>query len=315
MTQNPMRNSVERKIHFYRVDIGADGGGQPFPFDPLPALSVIDALPFDSSASGRYEVDADGNALCVTQYKADPQANVAVQFGRVRRTGLPQQELGGKITDLNLDPDAGLLEAIHVVFFPDNIVGCEYNHYGPRVSRLGNYMHIKSRKAVQDASFLHLVRKDTIEQLNRLDEIRLFEMSVRPSYIESVSHVDRSLADAFRANAAVVEQQEEIILVIIRPDTERRASALARLLTTVRNLFVQDDFHSSVNRLQIRGTCSDTNRVETIDLLKNQLISTKSIVRLNDRGRALNPESAFDAIIEAHQELRNEIEDAAGVSS
>lgn len=314
MTQNPMRNSVERKIHFYRVDIGADGSGRRLPFNPLPALNVIGNLPFDSSDAGRYEVDDAGNALCVTDYKTDPQSNVTVQFGRVRRTGLPQQELGGKITDLNLAPDAGLLEATHVVFFPNNIVGCEYNHYGPRVSSLGNYMHVKSRKVVERATFTPLVREDPIEQLNRLGEIRLFEMRVHPSYTKSIRNVDDSLADAFDANAKVFEEPQAI-QVVLRPGDQGRVPALGKLLTPLRNLLRRDGLSPSVERLQIRGKCTDTGRVETIDLLKDQLVSTKRIVRLNDRGRALNPESAFDGVIEAYRELQNDIEEAVGVSS
>ena len=311
MAQNSMRNSVERKIHFYRVDIGADVGGQPLPFDPLPALNVIDALSFDSSDAGRYAVDSDGNALCVTRLNANSQTSIKVQFGRVRRTALPQQEKAGSVTDLNLATDAGLLEAIHVVFFPNNIVGCEYNHYGPRISSLGNYMRIKSRKTVKRASFIPLVREDPIKQLNRLGEIRLFEMRIHPSYIESIRHVDDSLADAFDANANVFESKD--VQVVLRPIDQGRASALDRFLTPLRNLFRQDGLSPSVERLQIRGRCRDTGRVETIDLLKDQLIATKSIVCLNDRGRALNPESAFDAVIEAYQELRDEIEKAAGI--
>ena len=312
MAQNSMRNSVERKIHFYRVDIGADGDGQPLPFDPLPALNVIGSLPFDNSDAGRYEVDDDGNDLCVTRLDTSSQTRIKVEFGRVRRTALPQQERAGSVTDLNLAPDAGLLEAIHVVFFPNNIVGCEYNHYGPRVSSLGNYMHIKSRKTVKRGTFALLVREDPIKQLNRLGEIRLFEMRIHPSYIESIRHVDDSLADAFDANANVFESKD--VQVVLRPIDQGRASALDRFLTPLRNLFRQDGLSPSVERLQIRGKCRDTGRVETIDLLKDQLVATKRIVRLNDRGRALNPESAFDGITEAYQELQNEIEEAAGVS-
>ena len=312
MTQNPMRNSVERKIHFYRVDIGADGGGQPLPFDPLPALSVIDALPFDSSEAGRYEVDADGNALCVTYLNANSQTNIKVAFGRVRRTGLPQIERAGIVTDLNLPTDAGLLETTHMVFFHNNIVGCEYNHYGPKVSSLGNYMHIKSGKLVKRAKFLPLVREDPIEQLNRLGEIRLFEMSIHPSYIESVRRADNSLADAFDANARVVEAPLSV-QVVLRPSNQGRAWALRRLWTPLRDLFGQDGLSPSVERLQIRGKCKDTDRVETIDLLKDQLIAKKRIVRLNDRERTLNRESAFDAIIEAYEEHQDEIAKATGI--
>ena len=60
--------------------------------------------------------------------------------------------------------------------------------------------------------------------------------------------------------------------------------------------------------------CEDSNRVETIDLLKKQLMSTKRIIRINERSRVLNSESAFQAIHEAYQELSKELEDAYSIS-
>lgn len=313
MVQNQTNGGVERKIHFYRVSVGEDESGKPLPFDPLPALKVIDKLPFNNSDEGRYEVDSDGNALCVTICDFTSQTNIKVQFGKVRRTALPQLEKAGSVTDLDLEDDAGLLEAIHVVFFPDNIVGCEYNHYRPRVSRLGGYMRAKSGKIEESVAFRLLVRKDTLEQLNRLNEVRLFEMSVYPSFTESVRHVDRGLGDALSASASVFEELK-VAEVVLRPGNQGRISALRKSLSSIRGLFSQDGFSENVTRLQIRGKCGDTGRVETIDLLKDQLVSTKTVVRLNDRGRALNPESAFSAVIEAYQDNKNDIEEAAGVS-
>ena len=131
--------TLERKIYFYRAYIGTDEGGQRLPFDPSPALDAIDSLPFTNDAHGRYEFDADGNALSVRRHNTVP--NVTLQFGRVRRNGLPMLEQAGNISDLVLDADAGLLEAIHVVFFPNNIVGAEYNHFGPRVSSGSTFLY------------------------------------------------------------------------------------------------------------------------------------------------------------------------------
>jgi hypothetical protein len=59
------RSTLERKIHFYRADIGVDSGGRPLTFDPAPALTVIGRLPFADGTAGRYLVGNDGNAVCV----------------------------------------------------------------------------------------------------------------------------------------------------------------------------------------------------------------------------------------------------------
>ena len=63
-------------------------------------------------------------------------------FCQIRRTGLPQLEQAGTVSDLKIADNAGLVEAVHVVFFPDNIVGADFNFYGPRLSRLGYYLRV-----------------------------------------------------------------------------------------------------------------------------------------------------------------------------
>ncbi len=56
------RPTVERKIYFYRVDCGADAGGQPLPFDPNPACQHVNGLAFDDA--GRYLASQDGASTC-----------------------------------------------------------------------------------------------------------------------------------------------------------------------------------------------------------------------------------------------------------
>ena len=131
MARKPRNPSptVERKIHFFRVDAGLDGSGKPLVFDPTTALKNIERLSFDETSSSRYSLDEDGNALCV--WPEITKERIALRFAQVRRVGLPQLERGGAVTDLNVADDEGLLESIHAVFFENNIVGAEFNFYGP----------------------------------------------------------------------------------------------------------------------------------------------------------------------------------------
>ena len=305
-------NTVERKIYFFRADIGSDESGQPLPFDPALALDAIENLPFSNDDVGRYEFTSDGNALCLLDHRGRP--NRFVRFCRVRRTGLPQLEQAGQITDLDLASDMGLLETIHVVFFRDNIVGAEYNHFGPRLSRLGTYLHEKSNNAVCKATFHPLLRGDAAEQLDRLDEIRLLDFSIRPAYAEALRQIDLSLGDALAANARILSNPKTV-QVVIKPERESWRATLNRLLPPIRRLLRQRELLLNTERLQLRGRCRDTYRVETVDLLKDQMISTKTIVRLNERGRALDPSSAFQAICEAYEDQGDRLQTATGVSS
>lgn len=311
MTTQSNASSVERKIHFFRADAGVDDGGVPLPFDPLPALSAIAALPFSDGEAGRYETESDGNVLCLLT--SSNATTPAVRFCRVRRTALPQMERAGQITDLNIAADTGLLEATHIVFFPNKIVGAEYNHFGPRLSRLGSYLHKKSSEAVPHTIFRPLLRNDAAKQLDRLGEIRLLDLSVHPPFVDVVRLADRSLGDAIEVTARAVDGPETV-QVVIKSQPQARQSNRNRLMAPIRSLLNQNDARQGLDRLQVRGRCVDTNRVETIDLLKDHLISTKQIVRLNDRSRALDPDSAFQAIGEAYQQLKGDLEDAAGVS-
>ena len=303
--------TLRRNIYFYRADIGTDEGGQPLDYDPAPALSVIESLPFTNDVNGRYEFDVDGNALSVRRHHTGP--NVTLQFGRVRRNGLPQLEQAGNISDLVLDADAGLLEAIHVVFFPNNIVGAEYNHFGPRVSRLGGFLYDKSGKAVPRATFRPLLRGDAAKQLDRLSDLRVLELSVMPSYVDVVRQSHVSLADALTANGRVLENPK-VLQVILKPQQEASTGFLAKMIGGLKELVSNGNVQEGADRLQVHGKCHDTDRVETIDLLRDQLISTKAIVRMNPRSRALVPAAAFKAIREAYRDLFEELVAASSVS-
>ena len=102
MTSQPANNLLERKILFFRADIGFDDGGIPLDFDPQPALTAINALPFTNDDGGRYEAEVDGNALCLIVHQGGSMPSV--RFCRVRRIGLPQLEQAGQITDIDQFP-------------------------------------------------------------------------------------------------------------------------------------------------------------------------------------------------------------------
>ena len=303
--------TVERTVHFFLADAGRAETGRPLRFDPTPALNVIGSLPFDNTPSGRYEQDRDGNALCVF---GSPPRSHGVQFCRIRRTGLPLLENAGNLSELQIPSNAGLSEAIHVRFFPRNIVGAVYNHYGPRMSALGSYLYERANGAIPRVTFRPLLDSNASRQLATLGDLRLLEFDIRPSFATTLREMDPSLGHTFGALSELLDSPETISLVLKAPRHGARG-LLSRMGAPIANILRRGDVRENVERLRVRGKNVETGRVETMDLLQDRFVSTQEIVRLSRRSRSLDPTSAFDAIRNAYDALKDELEVAASASA
>lgn len=311
MPRNRQRQStLERKIYFYRMHVGTDAAVAPVTFDPRTALRTIDTIPFVGSQE-RYLVDGESNAVCA--WVDDLGAEPKIRLVRIRRTGLPQIEEAGLLSDLNLAVNAGLAEPVHVIFFPNNIVGADFNFHGPRLSRLAFYLHFKGGDGVPVVNFEPLLRLDISAQLDRLRDVRLFNLKVRPSYASAVAEADQDLGSAFQAAEHLGDTEE--VQILIKPNRQGQSSLFGRLIGIARQLIRRTDLRTEASKFVINGRCQDSDRVEPIDLLRDQLIAHRQIISLGPRSRAPSPESAYLAIQSAYNDLHTELENAASINS
>jgi len=304
---------VERKIYFYRVNVGVDDKGQPITFDPKEEFNVISNLPF-SSDNSRYLLDDDGNAICGWVDKEDDPYHF--RFGRIRRSSLPQLEQFGTLSDLPVPPDSGLVEQVHIVFFSNNIVGSEFNFHGPRLSRLGYYLRVKGNSPHPSINFETLLRHDVTSQIKRIGDIRLFDLRIRPSYISVIKEADQDLGSAFEANRKVFQNEDDgnEIQIVLHSGKSSRKLITEKIINVVRSIVGREDLITEASRFKLKGMNNETGRVEHIDLLHEQLISQKQILKLNEKSRALDTSDAYNAIHSAYDELREQIESAPSLT-
>lgn len=301
--------TLERKIYFFRSSVGKDAAGINIPFEPKPSLTALQKLPFTDD-KGRYLVDPEGNALCA--WVDHLGANPRMRFAQICRVGLPQIDAAGNLSDLNLAASEGLVEPAHIVFFPRGLVGVEFNFYGPRPSRLGYYL-MRTAGLNDMPSFDPLLRSDVAAQLERLNDLRLFDLKVNASYTSTLKQADADLGAAFDAAKKLGAPEE--VEIVLRARKQRGGALLSRLRTATKNLLARGDLRTEASHFIVKGQMKDSGRVEPLDLLRDQLISHKRIIRMSERGRALNSEAAYSAIVEAHSELSDELTAAAALVS
>lgn len=302
--------SVQRKIYFYRVDAGFDDAGRPVRFEPTSVLQHIESLSL--STGDRHWEGPDGNATCCWVEADMPLRRMKV--GTVRRGDLPQMEQAGTVSPLPIPPGSGLVEQIHVVFFPEDpeiIIGAEFNHYGPRISRLKHYLDEKAKGVCPSLAFQSLLRGDVRDQLARLKDIRLFDLRVQAPFVETLRRADESMwrgLDAwFQAGGA-----EEVEVLLRKPRSGPKWLS-QDLVSSALRIMGLPGAREGVSRFVIKGRDEATGQVEEVDVLSDKLISVKKIVRQGSQSRALDSASAYQAIEEAFSELRPELIQALGV--
>lgn len=306
-----MNTTINREIHFFRVDAGRDASGKPLSFSPLRTLEHVDKLKWDSSGSkGKYWKDADKITACWIDGLSAP---FKIRIGNIRRADFPQIEQQGEVTPLEMPESSGLVEQTHIVFFDNNIAGCDFNFYGPRITRLSYYL---AEKAVgispTELNFTPILRQDVYRQLQRFKFLKLFNLKIRSTYADVIKSIDDSLGDSFKAAIKAGEADE--IELILRCTKRSKGWLSEGLLENAKKIIQQRDLRYETSKFVVSGYVEDERKVQVLDLLSDLMIMKKAIRKAERRSKALNPTAAYNAIISAYEELRDEIESSASVS-
>lgn len=300
------KNSVERRIHFYRVDAGNDENGSPVQFDPTPALAYIQRL---RPTGGLYWNEADGNGTFVLPHSVSAPQKLIVY--RSRRSALPQVDHAAALQPLQLPDEGGLSEGVHVVFFPNNVAGADFNFYGPRMSRLAMYLRIKAADHAPLLTFEPLLRKGVEEQIRRMPGLSFFSFRVKKAYAEELRSMDASLGAALDATLNLGSADE--IEIVLRPRPRSGDNLGDKVKDLTLRLLHLDSLRAAATAFKVKGYDPTTEQVELVDLLKDQLVARRRIIKQNPTSRALLATSAMAAIEDTYRDMRDEIAAAAGL--
>lgn len=291
-----LAQTIDRKIHFFEVI--------PDPEDAmieLPTLvSRVEELPWTTD-SRRYWTQTSGDAIGLWTHGADMSR---FSLATVRRSSLPRAEQNGRLTDLVLAAGAGLHEPIHIRVFDSGLVGVEFNFYGPRPSRLPFYLN-HALPGTPRFTLEPLLRRDIQQRLAQFNELRLFSLQVRRSYIARIAEQNQSLGAAL--NGIGEASGAEVVGVVLRPEKRGRTPLSIAWTRVTRRLAGLTDLREHALEFEVKGVNASTDKVETLDLLEDQLISDEAVLTLGATSRAVEPESAFAAIERAYQELEPEL--------
>lgn len=315
---------VDRKIYFYRAISRMDKEDKPA-FNPVTVFNKIKSLKWEECYK---EEDGGKETRCWIGKRTSIPCSV--RFGMIRRIDLPQRESHGRLLPLKMARGSGLAEKIHVVFFEKNIIGADYNFYGPSMSRFAEYIQVKGKYLEKKEKknpkgknknleivpkglrFEPLLRGDVIEQLDKMKEIRLFQLRIRKSFAGRLSEANRSLAAAFKSAGTAAKADN--VEIILRTPSHSKDWLSKNILKAAQKIVRIPKLQSDALSFSVKGQSEGSSKTVELDLLSDKLISVQSICLLNSRTKILESRSAFSAIKSAHKKLKKELELASNLS-
>jgi hypothetical protein len=264
-------------------------------------FSHIHGLPY--SEEGRFFRVGEENFLSTIVDSSDYP--IRIRFGITRKGGLPLVEENGPPQPLELGEDAGLYEPIHAIIFENGIIGAEYNHFGPRLPRLSDYLQAKFPDHVDNVEILPLMKPGIESEVERMGGIRMFRLKLNKDIVSYAQRLDSSIYDMFNAAMAVNNQIEDVE-VILRAKP-RHYFDMDEVKRKIPLWLTSSEAQSGIEKFQVDALDNEIGKTGSFDLLMNYIRSDKRVVQLDPRYRCVNSASMYGRIIEAYGELQTDI--------
>ena len=294
-------NIAQRKIYFHTFQ--SPDGQADFSADRAAIVDCVAALHGTPRFYLQEGPPTDEQYLCAVVDRSEPPQRI--RFYRVRRRNLPETEVGGVFEDLELEEARGLAESIHILLFDDTVIGSEYNHYGPRITTFASFL--KERCNV-DVRIRQLIRRDVIDEILAMRDVRVFRVKVAPSAATAVQQRAQGLGGAFDA-AELFSAGHYMDLKLASGGNDE---AFTTRVKTFFDRFRDPEAAAQLEAAQVYGKNRD-GMFETLDLLKDRIVLARDIEREAPRSRALDKESAYRAVEDAYAEISDELGEAGSI--
>lgn len=305
-----MSKTITRKIHFFHFSLlELREGAKKFNKHSNPAKTFEEIAQLElkgdhNRSRFKYHMNNDVSFLIDVVTKNN---KIRGRYALSRRSSLPELETNGILKPLTIPANSGLAEITHFIYFPEKeILGVEFNFFGPRANSLKIYLAEKSR--IMDTPFEYIdlnpiLNRDLDILLQDIGEINLFQMEVARNELSITEELDRDLYSAFET-AAKVSDAESVEIILRKKKYSRGGFPLPFSKDSIKELLSIGDNRQKINKMKVNAASETEENNKDFDLLEDKMIVSKKITTLGGRSRSVDSESMFKGIEEAYNELK-----------
>jgi len=305
---------VIRKIHFYQI-VWVKNNGDKVQKSVQFIHNVL------SSISGRLIQQNNDEFLYPEPYNQITLSNSNTKLYRISKIRKLDLPLGFDINKrdvfpLDLKDYQGLFEPSHFVVFDGKIIGAEYNHYGVKwvhsklVWLINEHLRQNTYGDIKRVEIKPILKKEVYDLIEKFVEIKGIRISVATNYARLLKQEDpQSFEQMFSAAELVDDMRLYLSFTLGKGRKYGDPAKFERILKSIKKILSREDSKNNVNVMEIRGKFEGSDAIETINILEKLMLTEKRIPKLDDRTRAVNPDSMYREIIDSYLTLKDELEE------
>ena len=233
--------------------------------------------------------------------------NPTVAFVRCRDLGLPMQAQQSTLEPFYIAADRKLAELTHAVFFPEHIIGAEYNHYGPRISSLAAYLSATVPQLLPDnerVTIASLVNASAMDVVRRAKSIKSIYLRAAPQLMQEIGQATNTDSRDFLGKMAAGYGVKQFGI-----DFRNRGGLDGRAILALVNWALEQGpglLSAAVVRVGLEDGTS-----QSCNLLQTRIGAKRDMELMGPTARSISHESAHDRIVEVFDALGDQIKAAS----
>jgi len=246
---------------------------------------------------------ADGNALTMEIDHIDGDASGKI--AHFRQTDLPLVDDKRSKHPLAIRPEEGLYYPSHFVLFGGKVLGFEANFAGPRASAINHFLPETLQDDVSRVELQAIPRAGAMERLRRIRGIKLIRIRMARDVVERSRVLDDNVFDGL--DALKQSTTSEDLEIAFRPSKYSRETFALSWKRNIPRYLSDPVAREGTSEFLIEGYDPQADRMVTIDLLQEYVLSEKVLRVMDERTRTVRSEDAYAAIRDVRGEFNSDI--------
>lgn len=306
MASNKRKTEVDKDVEFYRIIQKATDFGK-VDIDKI-AKELHLAEKQDYNSKVLFQNSETFRCFAFSDKNGNHGASLAIS----RNIIPPVLTSKAGIDGIQVPQGKQISEYCYLMFFKPNYVGVVMHQHSPTMTNFSEFLR-NNIPALGQLSFELCVNPNFFDRLNSLEEIKGFRFKITQSTASKIKSIDRNFGEYLEQGLNFGFRNIYFNFTNGRSYNEATAKFVDKLVRgIIKKPKAREEFKSL--NLKVTGNKKDITQSSIIDIFTEKITAERTFpYEDNGKSRVLDKEIAFSLIVDAYNEMKNQVRESASL--